>query len=280
MLLARIFSDGSEEQRRKMIAVYSLLLGTNVLAWTWALVEFANRPALLGTAFLAYTFGLRHAIDADHIVAIDNVVRKLMQEGKRPLMVGFFFALGHSTVVVLATIVIAATAAALQSRFDGLKAIGSVIGTTVSAGFLLAIAFVNLVILVRVWRSFQHVRRGGQLEAEHLDLLLAGRGFLARLFRGLFRVVSKSWHMFPLGFLFGLGLDTARHVDLVDVDLSGPIYRRHGLGRYYGRRIHGGSLRLGLRQSDPQALVQPHYHCHICAGRPAHRQYRSAGAAW
>jgi high-affinity nickel-transport protein len=217
MFLARIFSDDSEKQRQKMIAVYSLLLGANALAWTWASVEFANRPALLGTAFLAYTFGLRHAVDADHIAAIDNVVRKLMQEGKRPLTVGFFFSLGHSTVVVLATIGIAATTAALLSRFDALKAIGSMIGTTVSAVFLLAIAFVNLVILVGVWRSFQQARRGGQLEAEHLDLLLAGRGFLARLFRGLFRVVSKSWHMFPLGFLFGLGFDTATEIGLLAI---------------------------------------------------------------
>ena len=220
MLLARIFNDGSEEQRAKLIGAYTLLLAANALAWTWALVEFANRPALLGTAFLAYTFGLRHAVDADHIAAIDNVVRKLMQEGKRPVTVGFFFSLGHSTVVVLATIAIAATAAALLSRFDALKAIGSVIGTTVSAVFLLAIALVNLVILVGVWRSFQHVRRGGRLEAEHLDLLLAGRGVLARLFRGLFRVVSKSWHMFPLGFLFGLGFDTATEIGLLGISAS------------------------------------------------------------
>jgi nickel/cobalt transporter (NiCoT) family protein len=220
MLFARIFNDGSEEQRVKMVGVYTLLISANVLAWTWAAVEFADRPALLGTAFLAYTFGLRHAVDADHIAAIDNVVRKLMQEGKRPLTVGFFFSLGHSTVVVLATVAIAATATALQNRFGAFKAAGGVIGATVSALFLFAIAIVNLLVLVGVWRSFQRVRRGGRLEVEHLDLLLAGRGFLARLFRGLFRVVSKSWHMFPLGFLFGLGFDTATEIGLLGISAS------------------------------------------------------------
>jgi high-affinity nickel-transport protein len=215
MSFAQVFSDEPSERRRKVFAICTILILANALAWTWAFLELADRPALFATAFLAYTFGLRHAVDADHIAAIDNVVRKLMQEGKRPLSVGFFFSLGHSTVVVLATVVIAATAAALQTRFESFKAVGGIVGTGVSIFFLLAIAAVNLVILIGVWRSFQQVRRGGRLEFEHLDILLAGRGLLARLFKGIFRIISKSWHMCPLGFLFGLGFDTATEVGLL-----------------------------------------------------------------
>jgi nickel/cobalt transporter (NiCoT) family protein len=215
MSFAQVFNDEPSDKRGKMIGIYTMLVLANVLAWTWALLELADRPTLFATAVLAYTFGLRHAVDADHIAAIDNVVRKLMQEGKRPLSVGFFFSLGHSTVVVLATIGIAATAAALQSRFAAFKAVGGVIGTSMSVFFLLAIAAVNLTILISVWRSFQQVRRGGRIELEHLDALLAGRGFLARLFKGVFRIISKSWHMYPLGFLFGLGFDTATEIGLL-----------------------------------------------------------------
>jgi nickel/cobalt transporter (NiCoT) family protein len=220
MRIAYLLNDSPGAQRTKVIGLYVLLGVANVAAWTWALALFSSQPTLLGTAFLAYTFGLRHAVDADHIAAIDNVARKLMQEGKRPLSVGLFFSLGHSTVVVLATVAVAATAAALQSRFGDIKLIGGVIGTSVSAVFLLAIALVNLAILMRVWRSFRHVRDGGRFEPEHLDALLAGRGFLARLFRGLFRIISKSWHMYPLGFLFGLGFDTATEIGLLGISAA------------------------------------------------------------
>jgi high-affinity nickel-transport protein len=215
MSFAQVFSDEPIEKRRKTVGICMILVLANALAWTWALLELADRPVLFATTFLAYTFGLRHAVDADHIAAIDNVVRKLMQEGKRPLSVGFFFSLGHSTVVVLATIGIAATAAMLQSRFESLKALGGVISTSVSIFFLLTIAAVNLMILISVWRSFQQVRRGHRLEFEHLDMLFAGRGLLARLFKGTFRIITKSWHMYPLGFLFGLGFDTATEIGLL-----------------------------------------------------------------
>jgi len=113
--LARIFSDSAEGLRGKTLALYALLIAANGLAWMWALLTFAGQPTLLGTALLAYTLGLRHAVDADHIAAIDNVVRKLMQEGKRPHSVGFFFALGHSTVVLVATLAVAAAAVALKA---------------------------------------------------------------------------------------------------------------------------------------------------------------------
>src|SRR3954469_13032127 len=131
----------------KIVAIGSLLVAANVIIWICALVVFHNYPLLLGTSLLAYSFGLRHAVDADHIAAIDNVTRKLMQDGKRPITVGLMFSLGHSTVVVLASIAIAATAMALQTRMAEFKEIGGLIGTLVSTFFLFAIAIMNLVIL-------------------------------------------------------------------------------------------------------------------------------------
>jgi high-affinity nickel-transport protein len=216
----QLFDDRPAGEVRKLSGIYATLVGFNVMIWLLAFVEFSDRPTLLGTAVLAYILGLRHAVDADHIAAIDNVVRKLMNENKRPLSVGLFFSLGHSTVVILATAALAFSAASLQARFEALRETGGVIGTAVSATFLLVIALINVVILGKVWSSFQHVRRGGYIEPDQLNMLLVGEGLLARLFRPLFRVVSKSWHMYPLGILFGLGFDTATEIGLVGISAS------------------------------------------------------------
>jgi nickel/cobalt transporter (NiCoT) family protein len=212
--------DASADQRTKILAIYVLLLGVNAMAWTWAVIVLAERPTLLGTAFLAYVLGLRHAVDADHIAAIDNVVRKLIQEGKRPVSVGLFFSLGHSFAVALAIATIAAMAFALEGRFQQFKSVGGVIGTGASAFFLLTIAAINLVILRGVWRSFRRARRGEPVAEQELDLLFSGRGFLARIFRPLFHMVSRSWQMLPVGFLFGLGFDTATEISLFTVAAS------------------------------------------------------------
>jgi high-affinity nickel-transport protein len=204
----------------ELVGIYAFLIVANLLAWGWALLAFADRPLLLGTAFLAWVFGLRHAVDADHIAAIDNVVRKLMQEGKRPLTVGLFFSLGHSTVVIVAAAAIAAAAAAMETGLGSFKEIGGVIGTSVSAFVLLLVGVANLLILAGVWRIFRRVRGGAQLDDESLDLLLANRGFLARIFRPLFAAISQSWHMYPLGFLFGLGFDTATEIGLLGISAA------------------------------------------------------------
>jgi high-affinity nickel-transport protein len=206
--------------RRKVLAIYALLIAGNIAAWLAALFEFHNRPELFGIAFLAYSFGLRHAFDADHIAAIDNVTRKLMQEGRRPITAGFYFSLGHSTVVVALALVIAATTAALQDHFDVLNSVGGAIGTSVSALFLFAIAAANLVVLAQVYRSFQAVKRGGSLAEDDVNLLLSRRGLLGRLLRPVFRLVERSWHMYPLGLLFGLGFDTATEVGLLGISAA------------------------------------------------------------
>jgi high-affinity nickel-transport protein len=218
--LSGIFSDSSGNVRGKIIGIYALLIAANVAAWLWALAAFHAYPLMLGTAFLAYTFGLRHAFDADHIAAIDNVTRKLMQEGKRPVAVGLFFSLGHSTIVVGLSVAIALTTAALQTQFDTFKSVGGVIGTLVSAAFLFIIALANIFVLISVYRAFQTVKNGGRFAEEDLDLMLANRGFMARIFRRAFRVIERSWHMYPLGFLFGLGFDTATEVGLLGISAS------------------------------------------------------------
>jgi nickel/cobalt transporter (NiCoT) family protein len=205
--------------RHRIGALYGVLIAANVGAWAWALALFHAQPVMLGTALLAWGLGLRHAVDADHIAAIDNVTRKLMQQGQRPTTVGFWFAIGHSTIILVASVAIAFTASAL-SRFEAMKAAGAVLATIVSAGFLFTIAAMNLLILRSVWQTFQHVRGGGAYVEEDLDLLLSGRGLLARLFRPLFRLVSASWHMAPLGFLFGLGFDTATEVAILGLSAS------------------------------------------------------------
>ena len=217
----RSFNDEATDIRGKVIGIYLLLVALNVAAWAWALMAFHNYPTLLGTAFLAYGFGLRHAVDADHIAAIDNVTRKLMQEGKGPVAVGFFFSLGHSTVVVLASIAVAVTATAFKDYLERFHAIGDIIGTSISATFLLLIALINVFILINVYKVFQRVKKGGRLADEDLGLLLSAKGGLfARMFGPLFRVIERSWHMYPLGFLFGLGFDTATEVGLLGISAA------------------------------------------------------------
>jgi nickel/cobalt transporter (NiCoT) family protein len=219
-MLLKIFDDEAANTRGKLIGLYVVLIAANVLAWMWAFAAFRDHPVLLGTALLAYTFGLRHAVDADHVAAIDNVTRTLMQAGKRPCAIGFFFSLGHSTVVVLASIAIAGAATALQGRFESLHTVGGVIGTSVSALFLFAVALANIAILLSVYRTFVRVKQGGPFVEADLDLLLSQRGLLGRFFRPLFRFIGRSWHMYPLGFLFGLGFDTATEIGLLGISAA------------------------------------------------------------
>lgn len=218
--LFQIFSDSNSRVRSKLFGIYGVVIAMTVVSWTWAFVAFHAYPVLLGTAMLAYGFGLRHAVDADHIAAIDNVTRKLMQENKRPVAVGFFFSLGHSSVVVLASVGVAVAASTMRGRFSHLEEIGGIIGTLVSAFFLFAIALMNLLILRSIYRAWCHVRGGGDYVDDDFDMLLANRGFMARIFRRLFRLVTRSWHMYPIGFLFGLGFDTATEVGLLGIAAS------------------------------------------------------------
>jgi nickel/cobalt transporter (NiCoT) family protein len=219
-LLSKIFDDEPELARQKACGLGALLILMNAAVWLWAYLAFRNYPLLLGTASLAYTLGLRHAVDPDHIAAIDNVTRKLMQEGRRPVAVGLFFAMGHSTVVILASLVLAVSVGALEARFEGFREFGGVIGTGVSATFLVVIAIVNTMILISVYRAFQGARRGEHATEEQLHDLLQQRGLLARMLRSLFAVITRSWQMYPLGLLFGLGFDTASEIGLLGISAA------------------------------------------------------------
>ena len=218
--ISRIWRESDASLRGRLTGLYALLAAANVLVWIWAVVALRDNAVLFGSAFLAYTFGLRHAVDADHIAAIDNSTRKLMQQGQRPVGVGFFFSLGHSAVVVLMSVAVGFAASQVSSKFDDLKAWGGIVGTSASALFLFLLAAFNIVVMISVWRTFCAVKRGERYSEEDFDLLLNSRGFLARLFRPLFGLVTRSWHLFPIGFLFGLGFDTATEVALFGISAT------------------------------------------------------------
>ena len=215
--LRAIFRDQDSDVRAKVLGLYTLLIAFNLGAAGTALVAFRHHPVLLGTALLAYSFGLRHAVDADHIAAIDNVTRKLMQEGKRPVATGFFFSVGHSLVLLIGTAVIALLVVRIQDRFNAWNALAGIVGTSVSGLFLFAMAIMNLAIARSVFRTWRHVRAGGVYDEGRFDILLDSRGLVARLLRPLFRLVDHSWQMLPVGILFGLGFDTATEVSLLTV---------------------------------------------------------------
>ncbi len=172
----------------------------------------------IGTGLLAYTLGLRHAFDADHISAIDNTTRKLMAEGKRPLSVGFFFSLGHSTIVFLLAILLNFGIRTLDSQVkdtsSGLHHYTGLVGTLVSGGFLYLIAILNVIILVTILKIFFEMR-SGDYEDSGLEDQLANRGFMMRFFRPLTKSIDAPWKMYPVGVLFGLGFDTATEIALL-----------------------------------------------------------------
>ena len=205
-------ADAAFPLRARLATLYALLGAANLGAWAWAWWAFGDCPALLASSVLAWTLGLRHAVDADHIAAIDTVTRKLVQEGRQPIGAGLFFALGHSTVVTMIALAVCCAAATVETHFVTMKSVGGVIGTLASASYLFLLALFNLGMLMPALRNFRAARRGAAVRADSLDVL--GAGPVARLARPLVRMASRSWHMYPAGFLFGLGFDTASEVAL------------------------------------------------------------------
>jgi high-affinity nickel-transport protein len=186
------------------------VLGWGLFAW-----YASGTPALAGLGVLAYTFGLRHAFDADHIAAIDNTTRAFLQRGKRSVGVGFFFSLGHSSVVFALCTGLAVAATTVKAKLPGFQAVGGYVGTGVSGVFLLAIGALNLVVLIDIARMFFDLRRG-ELDEHRLEERLHDRGLMSRgLLPRLGGRISESRHMYPLGILFGLGFDTASEVGLL-----------------------------------------------------------------
>jgi len=215
----------SPDEWRRMAAMFGFILFLHlagaILMWKATTGNYTLSDGSLfgwGTAALAYTLGMRHAFDADHISAIDNTTRKLMSEGKRPLAVGFFFSLGHSSVVFVLAIFlnfgIKALGIQLKDDSSSLHHYTGLIGTTVSGVFLMLIAILNLVILISIVGVFIHMRKGAYNE-EELEKHLNSRGLLMRFFGPIARRIDASWKMYPLGILFGLGFDTATEIGLL-----------------------------------------------------------------
>jgi len=207
-------------ERRRLAGFYGTIGLIHLVGWGALLTYGAGHPAFIALGGLAYTFGLRHAFDADHISAIDNTTRKLLQDGRKPIGVGFFFSLGHSTVVFVIALALGFTVKAFVSSVVSdngqLKNIGGVIGTSVSGVFLILIGILNLIILldiIRVYRTMQ----AGKYDRQSLEHELVAGGFMTKIFGRMFKLVTNSWHMYPIGFLFGLGFDTASEVALLAI---------------------------------------------------------------
>lgn len=193
------------------------VLFLTVLGWGLFLYYARHNPALAGLGTLAYTFGLRHAFDADHIAAIDNTTRKLLEDGKRSVGVGFFFSLGHSTVVFSLAAGLAVAARTVDSKIPAFQSYGSTIGTSVAGTFLVLIGVLNLLVLLDILGVFRRMKHG-QYDEQKLEQALLDQGFMSRFFlRRVGDRIDASWKMYPLGILFGLGFDTATEIGLLAI---------------------------------------------------------------
>ncbi|MBQ4870377.1 HoxN/HupN/NixA family nickel/cobalt transporter [Priestia megaterium] len=186
----------------------------HIIGFIGLYISLPQHPFLFGMGVLAYTLGLRHAFDIDHIAAIDTTVRKLVEQKKNPTGVGFFFSLGHSTVVFLLAIFTSFSVKFVKNNLPQMQDIGGLIGTVVSGTFLVIMGVINLVILLNIIGVFKKMRKKNYKESE-LEVLLNSRGFLTPLIQPLFKFINKSWHVYPIGFLFGLGFDTASEIALL-----------------------------------------------------------------
>ena len=209
------------------LLIIALLVVVNLVAWATAAVVLRFHPALISPAALSYTFGLRHALDADHISAIDLMTRRLIASGQRPATVGTFFSLGHSTIVLVTCIVVAATSGALRSKFDGFERVGNIVGTSVSAAVLIILCAGNGWVLYKLVQRLREVLRDQRGRIEVVgeqtgheaagQISMEGAGFLARVFKTLFKAIDRPWKMYPLGVVFGLGFDTSSEVAILGI---------------------------------------------------------------
>ncbi len=200
---------------RRLLGFFGSVGVLHLAGWGLLLAYAASHPGFFWLGGVAYTLGLRHAFDADHISAIDNTTRKLLQSGKKPMGVGFFFSLGHSTVVLVIAVALGlAVRWLVQGVVAGngqLRDIGGAIGTSVSGGFLIVIGVLNLLVLIDIVRVYRRMQRG-EFDRQSLEDELVAGGLMTRIFGRLFRLIDHSWQMYLVGFLFGLGFDTASEV--------------------------------------------------------------------
>ena len=223
----------TRQEGYRLAGMYGFIAVLHALGWGFFLFyqhKFGIKYATAGG--LAYSFGLRHAFDADHISAVDDTTRFLMQKGKRPLGVGFFFSLGHSTIVFGLSLAIAFAAEAVQRHIRTFQSVGSVVGATVSGSFLWLVGILNLIVLVGIVKVWREMKRG-TYRREELEELLLQRGFMNRLLGKRFRsFISESWQMYPVGVLFGLGFDTASEVGLLAITAAAATTSHSAGGRH------------------------------------------------
>jgi nickel/cobalt transporter (NiCoT) family protein len=211
----RGFLDLDRDEGRCIAGLYGFVALLHALGWGLYLHYSVRHPPLVGLGFVAYMFGLRHAFDADHIAAIDDTVRYMLQKGKKPLGVGLFFSLGHSTVVLVIATGIAFASSLITNNFPHLRSFGAAIGSGVSGMFLWFIGILNILVLLDILKVWKVAKKDAHSHA-HLDALLQRRGLINRLFKGrITKLMNHSWQMYPLGVLFGLGFDTASEVGLL-----------------------------------------------------------------
>ncbi|PSN74626.1 NicO-domain-containing protein [Corynespora cassiicola Philippines] len=199
-----------------VIAVIAILIIVNLVVWAGVAIVLHWHTPLISTAILSYTLGLRHALDADHISAIDLMTRRLVAAGQRPVTVGMFFSLGHSTIVVVTSLVVAGTAAAVSSKFDNFERIGGIIGTSVSAAFLFFLGLMNMYILYKLIVQMRKLIKS-EPGTEHREFKIQGGGCLFPILQKLFKLIDRPWKMYPLGVLFGLGFDTSSEIAILGI---------------------------------------------------------------
>ena len=209
----------SRIEKIKIVILYSLIVAATISGFIASTIIGRLSVLLAGLGIITYVFGLRHGVDADHIAAIDNTTRKLMQENQRPFTVGLWFSLGHSTIVVGLIVALVFATRTIIGHIPILESGGAIIGTTISGLFLWLMGIVNLVIVLNIYRIFKELKNG-RLNQTELDSLLDNRGFLNRYFRPLFKIVKRPWQIYPIGVLFGLGFDTATEVALIAISVG------------------------------------------------------------
>jgi high-affinity nickel-transport protein len=209
----------SGKEKARIGTVYSAIAAITVLSLAAATILGRISPVMNGLGIVAYVLGLRHGVDADHIAAIDNTTRKLMQHGKPRFTVGTWFSLGHSTVVVGLVAVLVFVTRSVIKQIPALQNVGNIAGTLISGAFLLIIGSINLLIVFGVYGLFKQAR-SGRMKEEQLEEYMQKRGFLNRLFRPMFKFVNDAWQIYPIGVLFGLGFDTATEVALIAISVG------------------------------------------------------------
>jgi nickel/cobalt transporter (NiCoT) family protein len=209
-------------EKSRMVLLYVVVVGVTLGGFYASYLIGLRWTVLAGLGLVAYILGLRHGFDADHIAAIDNTTRKLLHDGKRPLTVGTWFSLGHSTIVCGLIVALILVTDFIKSHIAAFQQVGTILGTAVSGVFLFLIGLVNLLIVAEVYRMFQRAK-SGRLDEEQYEAQMNQRGFLYRYFYRFFRAVKEPWQIYPIGVLFGLGFDTATEVALIAISVGAGV---------------------------------------------------------